>query len=375
MPSTWHNSGDWSKVNHDDFATVLEQLAYALYEREKIAGRGLSTDNWTPWYVAGGGSAPFTKLLKADATEKIAPSAADFYGTVISNPDLLGENITRLRNGIERCIRTISGDMLTPLIVAPYVSNYTAWFQKSDRTHFADIGALLSLGSYGSSWVTATYPNDNAIYLQLREAFDNLRYMWWEPYIGNPDGSGLAGYSGTADERYGGDGFDGEAAWDNCVADTPASRPWNRLDLLGEHVTGYDAWIRDNLSCELNTQFVLGSVTEAKLAIYKLNEGGIAGAGVEDFSGTIDGTSLTATGGEHGAWVLQNFTPSAGSNYTVTGTIDSTPADWPADAGYGFWSYLQLVVGPGEFGDQHSQTAYQRTHVATDINSLLTYHS
>lgn len=175
---------------------ILRDLCGALNERQELLGRAQ------------------TVFFIGDGSTKSKPTEADFDGFKLyaPSPPALSDmmtNIIVLRSGIEDLFLSDNSP-----------ANAKNVFIQADRTRWT-LSALLSLGSFGNSWLTVTRINDQngyQIWEQLREAFDQLIYVAWFPRF-RPvlaDLNSIRVGTVLADTE-----LAAEQAWDACKADTP----------------------------------------------------------------------------------------------------------------------------------------------------------
>ena len=135
----WYNAGIWDGLPVEQGATLLSQILYAINEREAAQGANVTT--WT---------SPISTDYPS-FTDCIMPTS-DAYAILQS-----------AQTAINILMNTVSPGNIH-FVTNDYSTSWT-------------ISSLLSLGSYGTSWLPITTVERARIWLQIREALDLLIYI------------------------------------------------------------------------------------------------------------------------------------------------------------------------------------------------------
>lgn len=202
----WYKDGNWVGMGLQDLPHILADLHNAVNEREKAFGRGLATDDWTPWYEAGGGGDDLTKLLvDVNGTEKRLTSPEDFVG-VAGCDNLVMENLVRLRFAMGHLAGMPSRPPFTGAALCDsdgFRSYYAGYFVDAGYSNMYTSSDLLEGTTYPGGWLgyydpwNELYtPRDARIWIQLCEAACRLRYGRWLCWLGTPGPAGEQAVTG-----------------------------------------------------------------------------------------------------------------------------------------------------------------------------------
>ncbi len=312
---------------------------FAVNDRLSIYQHGGS--GYTEWEVDG-----LVNAVSGDKFEIVmaAPSPSD---EVVESHLYAAKNVgigvvlRELQVAIES-IATASGSAKYVVDSAPYETAYT-------------ISSLLTAGSYGSTWLSLYRLSRGDlvnVLLQMREALDLLTTVRAtlsqvsadaEFILGDGTGSGI----GVGPQPHPGYDLRIEYAWDQMLADTPASTSAGYIGILFEHRTTFvfnDWWncvIDDHLELTINQQAGLGTFVECDVVMLESHTANSTNPEeVDEFDVICDITTpatltLNAAASDSQAHTVALVDADAASGHVFTlpfHIYDTLPTDVPADA-------------------------------------------